>query len=58
MNHKEIMDRMLEIQNKYNNNSDLFQQDKEFIELAGKLKYTKRKRVSINKIIIEENKNE
>ncbi len=54
MNDKEIMNRMLEIQNRYHNNPSDFQQDKEFIELASKLTRRKRKPISMWKITIEE----
>jgi len=53
MRNAEIMERMLEIQEKYNNNSILFHKDNEYIELASDLKNDKPKRISLQKVIID-----
>ena len=47
-----IIERMYQIQKKYNDNSKLFHKDKEFIELASKIGNIKPKQISINKIKI------
>ena len=51
MDKKQIINRMYEIQNQYNNNIKEFQNNKEFIELASKIGNYKSKTLSANKII-------
>ena len=45
-----IMEKMLEIESKYNNNPVRFHKDIEYIRLSLKLKNNKIKRISIQKI--------
>ena len=47
------MEKMLEIQEKYNNDSNKFHKDIEYIRLSLKLKNNRVKRISLQKIIIE-----
>ncbi len=55
MNDNEIVNKMLEIQNLYNNNPSDFQSDEEFVKLASKLTRTRRRKpITIWKITVEE----
>jgi len=49
----EIMEKMLKIQEKYNNEPKLFQKDKQFIKLSNLLGIVRKEKISLNKIIID-----
>jgi len=51
MNKKQIIERLYEIQKKYNDNVEEFHKDKEFIELASKIGNYKPKIWSAHKIV-------
>ena len=56
MNKQVILTKMFKIQQKYNNNVNLFQKDKDFINLASLIKNTKMRKIHLQKIKIIENK--
>jgi len=50
MNKSEIMDKMVEIQERYNNDPNKFQKDLEFIKLAQLLGRTRRKIIHLQTV--------